>query len=71
MEAEEACEEPGRIPAFFRAHPEINIAGFAERMGINASLLRNYINGFKKPSAKREEEILRHLRALGAELALV
>ena len=32
------------------------------------SLLRNYINGFKKPSAERENAILAHIHKLGKEM---
>lgn len=37
-------------------------------IGINPTLLRNYINGFKKPSKEREEEIMTHVHKLGEEL---
>lgn len=59
--------EPSELQRFFLTHPEINIAGFAERTGLNACLLRNYINGFKKPSKKREQEILNEIHRLGKE----
>lgn len=61
--------EPSKLQAFFLSHPEINVAGFANRIGLNAALLRNYINGFKKPSADREEQILAEIRSLGKEMA--
>ena len=60
--------EPTVMQRFFLTHPEINVAGFAKSIGINASLLRNYINGFKKPSKEREEKILSGLHLLGKEL---
>lgn len=63
--------EPSVLQRFFLTHSEINIAGFAERMGINACLLRNYINGFKKPSKKRESEILAQIHLLGEEYSNV
>ena len=47
--------EPTALQKFFLTHKELNIAEFAKLIGINASLLRNYINGFKKPSKEREE----------------
>lgn len=59
---------PTTLQHFFLTHPEINLSGFAKSIGINASLLRNYINGFKKPSKKREREIIIGLHALGHEL---
>lgn len=59
--------EPSALQRFFLLHKEINIAEFAKRAGINASLLRNYINGFKTPSEEREQEILENIRQLGRE----
>ena len=47
--------EPTALQKFFLTHKELNIAEFAKLIGINASLLRNYINGFKKPSKEREK----------------
>lgn len=57
---------PTPLQKFFLAHKELNVTEFAKRIGINASLLRNYINGFKKPSKAREKEILQHIHDLGA-----
>lgn len=59
--------EPTPLQRFFLTHKEINIAEFAKMIGINASLLRNYINGFKKPSKERETEILNHIHRIGKE----
>lgn len=59
--------EPTSLQEFFLTHKELNISEFAKFAGINASLLRNYINGFKKPSKEREQEILKHIHALGTE----
>ena len=42
--------EPSALQRFFLTHKEINVAEFARRIGMNPTLLRNYINGFKKPS---------------------
>ena len=58
---------PSKIQEFFLTHKEINVAEFSKRIGVNATLLRNYINGFKKPSAARENEILGAIHQLGAE----
>ena len=58
---------PSRLQEFFLLHKEINVAEFAKRIGINATLLRNYINGFKKPSAARENEIIAAIHSLGLE----
>lgn len=64
-------KEPGKMQSFFLTHPEINVSGFARRVGINPGLLRNYINGFKQPSREREEEIMAGIRHLGLELSNV
>ena len=58
---------PTVMQEFFLTHKEINVAEFAKRIGINATLLRNYLNGFKKPSAAREKEILDAIHQLGME----
>lgn len=58
---------PSRIQEFFLKHKEINIAEFSKRIGLNATLLRNYINGFKKPSFAREQEIIDAIHKLGME----
>ena len=60
--------DPTPLQRFFLTHKEINVAEFARSAGINATLLRNYINGFKKPSAEREQEILQRIHLLGQEL---
>ena len=68
----ESCEyedtEPSPMQRFFLTHKEINVAEFARSLGINPTLLRNYINGFKKPSKEREEEIMAHIHKLGEEM---
>lgn len=63
--------DPSPLQRFFLTHKEINVAEFARSAGINATLLRNYINGFKKPSVEREKEILQHIHKLGQELLKV
>ena len=60
--------EPTAMQRFFLTHKEINVAEFARSLGMNATLLRNYINGFKKPSAEREKAILDHIHKLGKEM---
>lgn len=59
--------EPTRLQRFFLSHPEINVSGFAHKFGLNASLLRSYINGFKVPSPSREQEIIDYIHQLGSE----
>ena len=55
--------------AFFMAHPELNAAAIARRMGISQSLFAQYISGAKKPSEKRMQKILETIHAIGQELA--
>ena len=57
--------DPTPLQKFFMAHKEINISGFGKFAGINPTLIRDYINGFKKPSPKRVLEIQDAIRALG------
>ena len=60
--------EPSAMQRFFLTHKEINVAEFARLMGLNPTLLRNYINGFKKPSKAREQEIMDFIHKLGKEM---
>ena len=62
--------EPSAMQRFFLTHKEINVAEFARLMGLNPTLLRNYINGFKKPSKEREQEIMDFIHKLGKEMAV-
>ena len=62
--------EPSALQHFFLTHKEINVAEFARLMGLNPTLLRNYINGFKKPSKAREQEIMDFVHKLGKELVV-
>lgn len=60
--------EPTDLQRFFLTHREINVSEFAKRIGINSSLLRNYINGSKKPSPEREAYVLAEIQKLGEEI---
>ena len=51
--------------------PIIFVMRFIKLININASLLRNYINGFKKPSKEREEQILNEIHKLGEKYLAV
>lgn len=57
--------EPSDFQRFFLIHKEINITEFAKIANINPTLLRNYVNGFKKPSKERENEILEKIHEIG------
>ncbi len=59
--------EPTKLQRFFLTHSEINVTEFARLINLNPSLLRNYINGFKKPSKEREDMILKQIHRIGKE----
>ena len=59
--------KPSPMQEFFLTHKELNLAEFASRIGINPTLLRNYVNGFKKPSKEREQYILSQIHKMGEE----
>lgn len=61
--------EPTALQRFFLVHKEIKISEFAKMIGLDASLLRNYINGFKKPSKEREKMILCGIHSLASQYA--
>lgn len=55
------------IPSLFELYP-INIRHFAERIGMNYTLLSQYVQGRKKPSEKQAEKIIEGLQEVGKEL---
>lgn len=59
--------EPTVLQRFFLIHKDIKVSEFAKRIGIDAALLRKYINGFKKPSKEREQVILGGINALAGK----
>lgn len=63
--------EPTPLQAFFLTHREINLAEFAKMMGINTTLLRNYVYGWKIPSEERTKEIASAVRNYGEKLTAV
>ena len=63
--------EPVGISRIFLTHPELNASAVARRLGIQQSLLAQYIRGLKKPSAERERMILETIREIGSELSAI
>lgn len=63
--------EPTGISRIFLTHPELNASAVARRLGIQQSLLAQYIRGLKKPSAEREQMILEAIRDIGHSLLAV
>lgn len=54
------------------AHYKIfNAQMFAQRIGMNASLLTQYIKATKSPSPQQEKKIINGIRRIGKELSLI
>ena len=58
------------IPSLFELYP-INVKHFASRIGMNYTLLSQYVQGRKKPSEKQAEKIVEGLQEVGRELSKV
>lgn len=56
------------MPQFFEFYKEINAKAIGKRIGMNQTLLSQYVNGIKKPSEKQTKKILEGIRSLGKEL---
>jgi predicted RNase H-like HicB family nuclease len=56
------------LPQFFEYYKEINAKALARRVGMNETLLSQYVNGKKEPSDKQVSRILQGIRDLGKEL---
>ncbi|MDB5060379.1 MAG: family transcriptional regulator, partial [Mucilaginibacter sp.] len=56
------------LPQFFEYFKVINAKALSKRVGMNQSLLAQYVGGQKKPSVKQVEKILMGIRELGKEL---
>lgn len=59
------------LPQFFEFYKVINAKALSERIGMNQSLLAQYIKGNKKPSASQTKRILKGVRQIGSELAAI
>lgn len=56
------------IVQFFAFYKVINAKAFSERIGMNQSLLAQYISGIKKPSPTQTQRILKGVQQIGKEL---
>lgn len=54
---------------FFKYYKVINANFLAEKIGMNATLLSQYVQGHKKPSPKQTEKILKGIHQIGQELS--
>ena len=57
------------LPQFFAFYKVINAKALSERIGMNQSLLAQYIKGVKKPSSNQTNRILKGVQQVGKELA--
>jgi predicted RNase H-like HicB family nuclease len=56
---------------FFQYYKVINSRFLAEKIGMNATLLSQYVRGHKKPSARQTEKILAGIHQIGQELSAI
>lgn len=59
------------LASFFEFYKVINAKALSERIGMNQSLLAQYINGSKKPSSTQTQRILKGVQQVGKELASI
>ena len=59
------------LASFFSYYQVINAKALSERIGMNQSLLAQYINGIKKPSRAQKIRILEGIHQIGRELTEV
>jgi predicted RNase H-like HicB family nuclease len=59
------------LPQFFEFYKVINAKALSERIGMNQSLLAQYIKGHKKPSSIQTKRILKGVQQIGNELAAI
>lgn len=57
------------IQSFFEFYKVINAKALSQRIGMNQSLLAQYITGKKKPSPTQTERILKGVQQIGRELS--
>ena len=57
------------LAQFFQFYKIINAKALSDRIGMNQSLLAQYISGKKKPSSSQTQRILKGVQQIGRELA--
>jgi transcriptional regulator with XRE-family HTH domain len=57
------------LQQFFQFYRVINAKFLADRIGMNPTLLSQYVQGRKKPSLLQTEKILNGIREVGRELS--
>lgn len=57
------------LQQFFRYYKVLNANFLAKRIGMNPSLLSQYVRGKKNPSSKQTGKIIKGIQSIGKELA--
>jgi transcriptional regulator with XRE-family HTH domain len=57
------------LQQFFQYYKVLNSRFLAQKIGMNATLLSQYVRGRKKPSARQTDKILNGIKSIGRELA--
>lgn len=57
------------LQQFFKYYKVLNAKFLAEKIGMNATLLSQYVQGHKKPSEKQTDKILAGIHQIGQELS--
>lgn len=57
------------LQQFFKYYKVLNAKFLAQKIGMNATLLSQYVQGHKKPSEKQAEKILAGIHQIGQELS--
>jgi hypothetical protein len=68
---EEELDYTYDLESFFEFYKVINAKALSKRIGMNHSLLSQYINGIKKPSTTQTKRILNGVQQIGKELTEV
>jgi predicted RNase H-like HicB family nuclease len=68
---EEQPENLYDLSSFLEQFPYIKAEALSKRIGMNASLLRQYATGQKMPAEKQAEKIINELRKIGQELSAI
>ncbi len=59
------------LQQFFQYYRVINAKFLAKRIGMNETLLSQYVKGKKKPSGRQTQKILKGIREIGKELSSI
>jgi len=57
------------LQQFFQYYKVLNANFLAKRIGMNPTLLSQYVRGIKQPSSKQTDKIIRGIQSIGRELA--